>query len=118
MSRTRDLQQRRDVTRLIVVISSPRGSRNMGRSVAIGSGWTRLRGMENDLQASCDAVLGALRSSGGMADADGWRHIYSTVSEADEAVVHLIDQGTLFYDGNGMLRMKRPGLVDRKSTRL
>jgi hypothetical protein len=68
--------------------------------------------MENDLQASCDAVLGALRSSGGMADEDGWRRIYSTVSGADEAVVYLIAQGTLFYDGNGMLRMKRPGVVN------
>jgi len=47
-----------------------------------------------------------------MADEDGWRRIYSTVPKADEAVVYLIDQGTLFYDGNGVLRMKRPGMVN------
>jgi hypothetical protein len=68
--------------------------------------------MDDDLKASCDAVLSALRSSGGMTDQAGWEHIYSTVSGAEEAVKRLLDEGALFYDQNRVLRMKRPGVLN------
>ena len=68
--------------------------------------------MDDDLQASSDAILAALRGGGGTTDQEGWERIYSTVPEADTALKHLLEQGTLFYDGHGVLRMRHPGVVN------
>ena len=65
--------------------------------------------MANDPTAR-DDVLRTLRSNGGAATNDDWRRITADIEGADDALKLLLEQGVVFRDQNGNLRMRRSGV--------
>jgi hypothetical protein len=71
--------------------------------------------MANNTRDARDDVLNALRSNGGAATNDDWSRIAENIDGSDDALALLLEQGIVFRDHRGNLRMRHGGVLNVES---